>query len=59
MNAISVDGCSKTGVVFEDLISSVEVVNCKGVQLQATTTVTTINVEKTDGCQVYLCHKVR
>jgi hypothetical protein len=28
-NAISVDGCTKTGVLCGDLIAALEVVNCK------------------------------
>lgn len=29
-----VDGCKKTSIVFEDLVSSVEVINCQSVQIQ-------------------------
>ncbi len=31
-NALSVDGCSKTGVLFGDLIAAVEAVNCRWVR---------------------------
>lgn len=107
-NALSIDSCSKTGVVFGDLISACEVgvgglmegngwdglgvvlnskegahasssadaavklgsfcssffaplqvVNSKQLQLQATGSVATVTIEKTDGVQLYLPHKVR
>ena len=57
-NNIALDSCSKTGVVFGDVIAAVEVVNCKSVQLQASGIVPTINVEKTDGCQLFLNHQL-
>ncbi|MEW5301048.1 MAG: hypothetical protein WDW36_003931 [Sanguina aurantia] len=58
VNAITLDGCSGTGVVFEDVIASVEVVNCQDVQLQCTGRVPTFSVEKSDGCQMYLTKQV-
>ena len=33
-NAISIDKCQKTGVVFEDVIASCELVNCSSVQVR-------------------------
>jgi adenylyl cyclase-associated protein len=33
-NAISIDKCTKTGVVFEDVIASCELVNCNSVQVR-------------------------
>lgn len=33
-NSVIVDSCIKTGVVFEDIVSSVEFVNCQNVQAQ-------------------------
>lgn len=35
-NAISIDKCKKTGVVFEDVIASCELVNCSSVQVSRT-----------------------
>lgn len=32
-NAISIDKCQKTGVVFEDVIASCELINCSSVQV--------------------------
>jgi hypothetical protein len=33
-NAISIDKCQKTGVVFEDAIASCELVNCSSMQVR-------------------------
>jgi hypothetical protein len=35
-NAISIDKCKKTGVVFEDVIASCEMVNCNSIQVNST-----------------------
>ncbi len=59
VNNVAIDSCSKTGVVFSDVIASCEVINCQSVQLQTTGIVPTISVEKTDGCTLYLSKKVR
>ncbi len=57
-NAISIDACAKTGVVFGDVIAAAEVVNSRGLQLQCTGFVPTISIEKTDGVQIYVTKKV-
>ncbi|WIA37219.1 hypothetical protein OEZ86_014170 [Tetradesmus obliquus] len=57
-NAISIDKCKKTGVVFEDVIASCELVNCNSVQVQCTGTVPTVSVDKCDGVQAYLPHRL-
>lgn len=54
MNAITLDGCSRCGVVFDSVVSSCEIVNCKSVEVQCTATVPTLAVDKSDGCQLYL-----
>ncbi|TPP58271.1 adenylyl cyclase-associated protein 2 isoform X2 [Fasciola gigantica] len=54
VNSIMIDSCKKTGVVFEHLISSLDVVNCQSVQVQSMGQLATVNIDKTDGCQVYL-----
>ena len=33
-NNIIIDGCKKTAVVFESVVSSVEFINCQSVQMQ-------------------------
>ena len=54
VNTITLDECSKTGLVFQDLLASCEVVNCSSVQVQATGTVHTLAIDKSDGVQVRL-----
>jgi len=53
-NNVILDSCKKTGVVFDSLVSSCEVMNSSGVQVQVNGTVPTIMVDKTDGCQIFL-----
>jgi len=54
INSIILDSCKKTAVVFDSLVSSLEIVNCQSCQAQVMQTVPTIAIEKTDGCMVYL-----
>jgi adenylyl cyclase-associated protein len=57
VNAITVDTCKKTGIVFDNAISSVEVVNCNGVQVQITGKVPSIMVDKSSGAQLFLSNE--
>ena len=52
MNAITIDQCVRTGVVFEDLVAVCELVNSQALQVQVTGLVPTIAVDKCDGVQV-------
>jgi len=54
VNAITVDDCTKTAVVFETVVASFEIVNCRSVEVQVTGRVPSIAIDKTGGCQVYL-----
>ncbi|XP_072303540.1 adenylyl cyclase-associated protein 2 [Eucyclogobius newberryi] len=54
INSIIVDNCKKLGLVFENVVGIVEIINCKSIQLQVLGTVPTISINKTEGCQVYL-----
>uniref|UniRef100_UPI0037E7D47D adenylyl cyclase-associated protein 1 n=1 Tax=Semicossyphus pulcher TaxID=241346 RepID=UPI0037E7D47D len=54
INSITVDNCKKTGLVFDDVVGIVEVINCKDVKIQVMGKVPTISINKTDGCHVYL-----
>nr|KAG5691024.1 hypothetical protein BaRGS_021235 [Batillaria attramentaria] len=54
VNSITLDQCKKTAIVFEDLVSSLEFVNCQSMQGQVLGRVPTISIDKTDGCMVYL-----
>merc|ERR1711916_372667 len=57
VNSICLDSCSKTGLVFADAVSVVEVINCKSVQVQVTGRVPSINVDKTSGCQLFISNE--
>ncbi|KAL4629424.1 adenylyl cyclase-associated protein 1 [Arapaima gigas] len=54
INSITLDNCKKLGLVFDDVVGIVEVINCKDVKLQVMGKVPTISINKTDGCHVYL-----
>ena len=54
VNAITIDSCSRTGLVFQDLVSSCEVVNCSSVEVQSTGIMPTIAIDKTDGILVLI-----
>ncbi|XP_075069210.1 adenylyl cyclase-associated protein 2 [Mixophyes fleayi] len=54
INSIIIDNCTKLGLVFDDVVGIVEVINSKDVQIQVTGKVPTISINKTDGCHVYL-----
>lgn len=57
VNSITLDNCTKCGVVFEDLISTAEFINCQSVKAQANGVVPTISIDKTDGAQIFLTDK--
>ncbi|KAJ8273060.1 hypothetical protein GJAV_G00096920 [Gymnothorax javanicus] len=54
INSITIDACKKLGLLFDDVVGIVEVINCKDVKVQVTGKVPTISINKTDGCHVYL-----
>ncbi|XP_058875174.1 adenylyl cyclase-associated protein 1-like isoform X1 [Acipenser ruthenus] len=54
INSITLDNCKKVGLVFDDVVGIVEVINCKDVKIQVLGKVPTISINKTDGCHVYL-----
>lgn len=54
VSAITLDGCKKTALVFEDCVAACEIINCQSVQVQTTGNVATVSIDKTDGCQLYL-----
>lgn len=54
INSIILDDCKKLGLVFDNVVGIVEIINCKSIQLQVLGTVPTISINKTEGCQVYL-----
>uniref|UniRef100_A0A665W8H3 C-CAP/cofactor C-like domain-containing protein n=1 Tax=Echeneis naucrates TaxID=173247 RepID=A0A665W8H3_ECHNA len=54
INSITLDNCKKMGLVFDDVVGIVEIINCKDVKIQVIGKVPTISINKTDGCHVYL-----
>uniref|UniRef100_A0A286XX92 Adenylyl cyclase-associated protein n=1 Tax=Cavia porcellus TaxID=10141 RepID=A0A286XX92_CAVPO len=54
INSIIVDNCKKLGLVFDDVVGIVEIINSRDVKVQVMGKVPTISINKTDGCHVYL-----
>ncbi|XP_033981274.1 adenylyl cyclase-associated protein 1 [Trematomus bernacchii] len=54
INSITIDNCKKLGLVFDDVVGIVEIINCKDVKVQVMGKIPTISINKTDGCHVYL-----
>ncbi|XP_056154943.1 adenylyl cyclase-associated protein 1 [Lampris incognitus] len=54
INSITLDNCKKMGLVFDDVVGIVDVINCRDVKVQVMGKVPTISINKTDGCHVYL-----
>ncbi|CAF4685612.1 unnamed protein product, partial [Rotaria magnacalcarata] len=54
VNSIVLDQCTKVGIQFTSVVSLVEFINCRGMKVQVLDHVPTIQIEKTDGCHVYL-----
>ena len=53
-NNIIVDTCNKSNIVFDTVISSCEVVNCKRIQTQVRGICPSFSVDSTDGFLTYL-----
>ncbi|XP_067318478.1 adenylyl cyclase-associated protein 1-like [Anolis sagrei] len=54
INFVTLDNCKKVGLVFDDVVGIVEIINSRDVQVQVMGKVPTISINKTDGCHVYL-----
>lgn len=54
VKTILISNCKSTGVIIQDVVSSVDIVNCNKIQIQATGKVPSIQIDKTDGCEIYL-----
>jgi len=54
VNAVSMDKCTKTGLVVEAVVGNVEVIRCKSAQVQIVTACPTLVIDSTDSCQVFL-----
>jgi len=54
INAITVDGCKRTAIVFESAVASCEVVNGTSIEIQCQGKVPSIAVDKSSGVQIFL-----
>lgn len=54
VNNITLDKCTKMGVLFKDVVAAFEIVNCNGVEAQCQGSAPTISVDNTSGAQLYL-----
>jgi adenylyl cyclase-associated protein len=54
VNGVSLDGCTRTSVVFEDALALCEMVNCNSVEIQCTGKVPSIAIDKCSGVQFFL-----
>jgi len=54
INTIMIDDCKKLGVVFDNAISSVEVVNSKGIEVQCTGRVPNFAIDKSSQVTLYI-----
>lgn len=52
VNALTIDECTKSGVVFDHVVASCELVNSSSMQVQVTGVVPTVTVDNCDGVQV-------
>jgi adenylyl cyclase-associated protein len=54
INAITIDGCKRTAIVFEDAVASCELVNCLSVEVQILGRVPSVAIDKCSGVQLYI-----
>ncbi|KAK3121840.1 hypothetical protein QOZ80_8BG0661630 [Eleusine coracana subsp. coracana] len=54
VNNITIDKCTKTGLLFKGVVAACEIVNCNSVEIQCEGSVPTISIDNTSGCQLYL-----
>jgi len=55
--SILVDSCNKTQILCDEMISTVEFVNCKNIKFQVRENVPTVTIDKTDSIVTYLSWK--
>lgn len=51
---VAIDGCKKCGVIVDEVVGSIEFVNCESVKLQINGKCPIISVDKVDGFQLFL-----
>jgi adenylyl cyclase-associated protein len=53
-NAISIDNSSRTSIIIDSLVSSVDVIKCPNFALQVVGTLPTVLLDQVDGATIYL-----
>jgi adenylyl cyclase-associated protein len=54
VNAVTIDKCQKSGIVLSSVVSTLDVINSKRLQVQVLGKTPTISIDKTDGVQLFL-----
>lgn len=54
VNTITLDSCKTTKLLFDNVVSSLEIINSKSIQAQCKGIVPSVAIDKTDGCIVYV-----
>ncbi|KAI6646304.1 Adenylyl cyclase-associated protein 1-like isoform X2 [Oopsacas minuta] len=54
INSITLDKCFQVAIVFEDVISQFETINCQRIEAQSNGQLPLINIDKTDQVSIYL-----
>lgn len=57
VNEILIDNCKKVGVLFESVISSIDIVNSSKIQVEVTDEAPTVQVDKSHGVTIFLSKK--
>jgi adenylyl cyclase-associated protein len=57
INSFAVDNCKKVGVVIDSVVSTLDIVNGKGIQIQVNGHISTIAVDNSDGVTLFLSEK--
>merc|ERR1712224_466400 len=52
--SVTISGCDKCAVVVDEVVTTVELINCKQVDVQATTSAPNWTIDKCDRTKVYL-----
>jgi len=54
INSVTIDGCKKCGIIVDSLVASLDIVNSTSLKLQVNDKAPIVNIDKTDGCQVFV-----
>jgi len=54
INGVTIDGSTRVGVVCENIVAVIELVNCNSIQLQVTGKTPTVNIDKCNGVQLFV-----